>query len=59
MSGEVSSCCDGQTYGQQNRSKRVWAPVGILRSLADKYPWEIYEPPYLLNNGLNNTTGVF
>ena len=29
-----------------------------LQSLSDKYPWEMYEPPYLPSNGLNSSTTV-
>ena len=33
-------------------------PVALLRSLAGKYSWERYEPPYPPSYGLNSTTTV-
>ena len=36
----------------------VPTPVGLLRSLSGKYPWERYEPPYPPSYGLNSTTAV-
>ena len=42
--------------GLWNRSKRVRTPVALLCSLASKYPWERYEPPYPPSYGLNSTT---
>ena len=48
----VSSWCNGSHSGLLNRCKRVRSPVGLLRSLLDKYPWKRYEPPYPPSNGL-------
>ena len=39
----VFSWCNGESDGLRNCSKRVHAPLALLRSLAGKYPW--YEPP--------------
>ena len=50
--------CNDQSCGLQDRSKRVWTPVALLRSHSDTYPWERYEPPYPSSNGLNNTITV-
>ena len=33
-------------------------PVAQLRWLSDKYPWEMYEPPYPPNYEINSTTIV-
>ena len=44
-SEEVSLRRNGQSNGLRNR-KRVRTPVALLRSLSDKYHWELYEPPY-------------
>ena len=38
---------------------RVQTPVGLLRSLSCKCPWERHEPPYPPSYGLNSTTNVF
>ena len=37
-------------------SKQVRTPVTLLRSLSDKYPGEMNEPPYPPSYGLNSTT---
>ena len=54
----LSSWCNGESDGLQNRSKRVRIPVALLRSLSGKYPWERYEPPYSPSYWLNCTTTV-
>ena len=54
----VSSWCNGYSDGLRNRSKRVHTPVGLLRPLSGKYPWERYERPYPPSYGLNSTTTV-
>ena len=54
----VSSWCNGQSDGLRNRSTRVRTPVGLLRSLSGKYPWERYEPSYPPSYGLNINTIV-
>ena len=43
----------------RNRNKRVRTPSSLLRSFPNKYPWELYEPPYPPSYELYNISLFF
>ena len=55
----VSWWCNGKSDGFRNCSNWVQIPLGLLRSLLDKYPLESYEPPYPPSYGLSSSATVF